>query len=64
MARLTEEEARLRLIAGREAHQEFERLVERYWTLSETMTAEAIAAIWFLLGDKMWEGLNNGGSLT
>jgi hypothetical protein len=54
MAKRTEEEARLRLIAGREAHQEFGRLAERYWKLRETMTPEAITAIWFLLGDKMF----------
>lgn len=53
--KLTEDQARERLIAQREARDQFERLQERYWRLRETMTPEAILVVWFLLGDKCWD---------
>jgi hypothetical protein len=59
MKKITPDEARAKLIARREAHEEFERLSERYWTLRETMKPEAIMATWLLLGDAMWEGFSD-----
>lgn len=49
------DDARARLIARREAHEQFERLAKQYWQLRETLTAEAIAFLWIVKGDAMWE---------
>jgi len=60
MNKITPEETRDKLIARREAHEEFDRLSDRYWKLRETTTAESILFAWFQFGDAMWEGLSDG----